>query len=45
MVWECSKCGAGMPEDSSELDAARFCRDCGAPYFENGAPDQPTDSG
>jgi hypothetical protein len=36
MVWECAKCGAGMPEDSTELDAARFCRDCGAPYFENG---------
>jgi hypothetical protein len=26
-----------MPDDSAELDAARFCRDCGAPYFENGA--------
>jgi hypothetical protein len=30
-------CGAAMPDDATELDAARFCRDCGAPYFENGS--------
>jgi hypothetical protein len=45
MVWECAQCGAPLPDDSAELDLARFCRACGAPYFENGAEattDRPT---
>lgn len=33
MVWECSKCAASLPDDSDELATARFCRDCGTPYF------------
>jgi hypothetical protein len=36
MVWKCPNCGAGLPEDSAELETARFCRDCGTAYFENG---------
>jgi len=35
MVWECAKCSAPLPDDNSELLAARFCRDCGTPYFED----------
>lgn len=34
MVWECAGCHAALPEDGDELERARFCRDCGAPYFE-----------
>lgn len=33
MVWECSGCATPLPEDSAELPTARFCRECGAPYF------------
>ena len=33
MVWACPKCGALLPEDSAELLAARFCRECGTGYF------------
>ena len=33
MIWQCAKCEAPLPDDNSELLAARFCRDCGAPYF------------
>ncbi len=32
MVWECPNCQAQLPEDSSELLLARFCRECGTPY-------------
>ena len=39
MVWSCSSCGAALPEDSTELIAARFCRHCGTPYFEDDADD------
>jgi hypothetical protein len=35
MVWQCPACGAGLPEDSAELETARYCRECGAAYFEN----------
>jgi len=35
MVWECAQCGASLPDDSAELDAARFSRECDAPYFES----------
>jgi hypothetical protein len=38
MVWRCGSCGAGLPEDSTELVTARFCRHCGAPYFEETGP-------
>lgn len=34
MVWECPGCGAPVPEDSEELTLARFCRECGSPYFD-----------
>jgi hypothetical protein len=34
MVWACPQCSAGLPEDSEELAAARFCRECGASYFD-----------
>ncbi len=34
MVWVCAACEAPVPEDSTELTTARFCRQCGAPYFE-----------
>jgi hypothetical protein len=37
MIWECRKCAAPLPEDSAELAAARFCRECGAAYF----PEEP----
>lgn len=33
MVWECSNGTAPLPDDSSELMAAQFCRDCGTAYF------------
>jgi hypothetical protein len=36
MVWNCPACGQPVPEDPAELAEARFCRHCGAPYFENG---------
>jgi hypothetical protein len=39
MVWECSACEEPVPEDPAELAEARFCRKCGAAYFENGAGD------
>jgi hypothetical protein len=33
MIWQCSDCEAPLPEDSAELATARFCRECGSPYF------------
>lgn len=33
MVWQCANCEAALPDDNSELLLARFCRECGAPYF------------
>ena len=36
MVWECPACSKPLPEDAAELERARFCRDCGASYFELG---------
>ncbi len=35
MVWRCMHCEAPLPDDSTELIAARFCRQCGAAYFED----------
>jgi hypothetical protein len=41
MVWECANCAASLPDDADELATARYCRDCGAPYFaEEEASDQ-----
>jgi hypothetical protein len=37
MVWRCQSCDAPVPDDSAELVLARFCRECGHPYF----PDDP----
>ena len=34
MVWECPSCEEPLPEDSAELEAARYCRACGTAYFE-----------
>jgi hypothetical protein len=39
MIWECTNCGVPLPEDSAELESARFCRGCGSPYF----PDETVD--
>lgn len=33
MVWACPSCAAALPDDSTELIAARFCRHCGTSYF------------
>jgi hypothetical protein len=33
MVWRCAECGVPLPEDSTELLTARFCRHCGTAYF------------
>ena len=33
MVWQCAQCEAPLPNDSDELLSARFCRECGTPYF------------
>ena len=33
MVWECTSCATPLPDDSGELASARFCRECGSPYF------------
>ena len=41
MVWACSECAAGMPDDGEELTAARFCRHCGHPYFDDKASAAP----
>lgn len=40
MVWRCPTCESPLPDDSAELVAARFCRQCGAAYFgdQPGAP-------
>jgi hypothetical protein len=40
MVWECAECHATLPEDSTELAAARFCRNGGASYFGEPPPDE-----
>lgn len=37
MVWLCAECEEPVPEDPKELASARFCRACGAPYFEEDA--------
>jgi hypothetical protein len=41
MIWECGNCATSLPEDSNELISARFCRECGSPYFS----DEPADTG
>lgn len=41
MVWACSECAAGLPDDGEELIAARFCRHCGHPYFDDKASAAP----
>ena len=33
MIWECANCAAPLPDDGDELATARFCRECGSPYF------------
>ena len=33
MLWACPQCGEPLPDDVNELAAARFCRRCGASYF------------
>jgi predicted RNA-binding Zn-ribbon protein involved in translation (DUF1610 family) len=33
MAWRCGACKAPLPEDNEELLTARFCRECGKPYF------------
>ena len=38
MVWSCTECDAGLPDDTTELATARFCRQCGADYFQSLAP-------
>ena len=38
LVWECGSCHTPLPEDAEELERARFCRDCGAPYFDDEPP-------
>ena len=38
MVWACSNCAAGLPDDSEELTGARFCRHCGQAYFADAPP-------
>ena len=38
MVWACEQCNAPLPTDNDELATARFCRDCGAPYFVDETP-------
>jgi hypothetical protein len=35
MVWRCAQCEAGLPDDNDELELARFCRHCGAGYFDD----------
>ena len=45
MVWECPACGEPLPEDAEDLELARFCRQCGASYFEklpDGSPRRAT---
>lgn len=42
MVWRCASCETPLPDDNAELSAARFCRQCGAPYFETGDAHPPT---
>jgi hypothetical protein len=34
MLWACARCRASMPDDPAELLVAMYCRDCGAPYFD-----------
>jgi hypothetical protein len=36
MVWACPSCERPLPDDNGELQTARFCRYCGAPYFGDG---------
>jgi hypothetical protein len=33
MVWHCPNCRSPLPDDPGELISARFCRNCGSPYF------------
>jgi hypothetical protein len=42
VVWKCAACGHGLPDDSNELTAARFCRYCGTAYFGD-EPTSPTE--
>lgn len=45
MVWACPSCNAGLPDDADELMAARFCRECGGPYFEGEEESAPAGNG
>lgn len=36
MVWACADCNDPLPQDADELVKAKFCRNCGTPYFSNG---------
>ena len=38
MVWQCPNCQIPLPDDSTELVAAQFCRHCGTAYFGESAP-------
>ena|GEM_PF-6467469 len=39
MVWACPSCDTPLPDDSAELEAALFCRQCGAAYFPSAGVD------
>ena len=39
VVWRCPACDSPLPDDAQELGLTRFCRQCGAPLFENGRPE------
>jgi len=45
MVWECSSCATPLPDDSGELASARFCRECGSPYFAEEASEKKSGRG
>lgn len=34
MTWQCPSCSEPVPQDTDELTVARFCRQCGAAYFD-----------
>lgn len=35
MTWKCPNCKEPVPQDTDELTVARFCRQCGAGYFDD----------
>jgi hypothetical protein len=45
MVWECPQCSEPLPQDAEELATAKFCRNCGTPYFSNGKTQRSTKAG